>query len=70
MQLVDFLATGTPAPFRNGGGNAYSGAAGNDRGGDVINATDDDTDITNMGGTNTSGTGGDSASGDAIGGDA
>ncbi len=56
--------------MRNGGGNAYSGAAGDDRGGDVVNVADDGEDITNTGGANTSGVGGTSSSGSATGGDA
>ena len=59
-----------PPPFRNGGGNAYTGSTGNDRGGDVVNVADDGEAITNTVGANDAGAGGDATSGDATGGDA
>lgn len=54
---------------RFGGGNAFSGNTGNDRGGNFNNVAEDDEDIANIPG-GTAGTGGQSFSGDAIGGDA
>lgn len=59
-----------PPPFRNGGGNAYTGNTGDDRGGDVVNVTDEGADITNTATANTAGAGGTATSGDATGGDA
>ncbi|TCD67525.1 hypothetical protein EIP91_012279 [Steccherinum ochraceum] len=56
-------------PTRFGGGNAYSGNTGNDRGGNFNNVAEDDQDIANVPG-GTAGGGGQSFSGDAIGGDA
>lgn len=55
--------------MRFGGGNAFSGNTGNDRGGNFNNVAEDDEDIANIPG-GTAGTGGQSFSGDAIGGDA
>ena len=69
IQLLTIDLASAPV-FRNGGGNAFSGATGDDRGGDVINATNDDSDITNTGAANLPGAGGNSASGNANGGDA
>lgn len=56
--------------MRNGGGNAYSGFAGNDRGGDVVNVADDGEGVDNLGGANAPGAGGESTTGNAFGGDA
>ena len=53
----------------NGGGNAYSGGAGDAQGGRVANVADNGADITNNPGAG-SGAGGFSTSGDATGGDA
>ena len=69
--LSDSYRVAPPPPaFRNGGGNAFSGATGSTRGGDVINNADDGADITNTAGANAPGAGGDSTSGSAEGGDA
>ncbi|THH31992.1 hypothetical protein EUX98_g2196 [Antrodiella citrinella] len=56
-------------PQRFGGGNAFSGNTGNDRGGSINSVAEDDQDIANIPG-GTAGVGGQSFSGDAIGGDA
>ena len=54
---------------RFGGGNAFSGNAGSDRGGSFNNVAEDDQDISNIPG-GTAGGGGQSVSGAAVGGDA